>query len=78
MPFAFSMGNKQDELRICVQEQGHNLIAVTERQWDSLHDWNAIIEHYVLFRKNKLGKGGGGIASFLISTRMYRAPPEGG
>ena len=35
---ARSMGNKQDELEICVQLQGHNLIANTETWWDSSHD----------------------------------------
>jgi len=35
---ACSMGNKQEELEICVQLQGHDLIAITETWWDSLHD----------------------------------------
>ena len=40
---AHSMGNKQEELEICVWSQGHNLIAVRETWWDSSHDWNAVI-----------------------------------
>jgi len=38
------MGNKQEELDICVQSQGHDLIAITEIWWDSLHDWNFVID----------------------------------
>jgi len=31
-----SMGNKQEELEICVQSQSHDLIAITETWWDRL------------------------------------------
>ena len=53
---ARSMGNKQDELEICVRSQGHDLIVITEMWWDSSHDWNIVMEAYVLFRKDRLGK----------------------
>lgn len=47
-----NMGNKQEELEICVRLQGHDLIAVTEMWWDSSHDWNVVMDGYVLFRKD--------------------------
>jgi len=50
---ACSMGNKQEELEVCVWSQGHNLIAVTETWWDSSHDWNAVMDGYTLFRKDR-------------------------
>ncbi|GAB0208569.1 cAMP-dependent protein kinase inhibitor alpha [Grus japonensis] len=50
---ACSMGNKQEELEVCVQSQGHDLIAITETWWDSSHDWNAVMDDYVLFRKDR-------------------------
>ena len=50
---AHSMGNKQEELKICVWLQGHDLTAITETQWDSLHDWNSVIDAYTLFRKDR-------------------------
>ena len=46
------MGNKQEELEICMRLPGHDLIAVTEMWWDSSHDWNVLMDGYVLFRKD--------------------------
>ena len=45
----------------CVQPQGHDLYAITEMWWDSSHEWNAAMESYVLFRKDRLGKRGEGV-----------------
>lgn len=45
---ARSMGNKQDELEICVRLQGYNLIAIKETWWDSSRDWNAVMEGCVV------------------------------
>ena len=59
------MGNKQDSLEICVRSQGYHLIATTETWWDSAHDWNAVMEGYVLHRKDRLGKRGGGVALYV-------------
>ena len=53
---AWSMGNKQDELKICVRSWGHNLVAITETWWESLHAWTAVMEDYVLVREDRLGK----------------------
>jgi len=50
---ACSMGNKQEELEICVRSQGHDLMAITETWWDSSHDWNAVMDSYTLFRKDR-------------------------
>jgi len=55
------MGNKQEELEICVHSQGHDLIAITETWWDSSHDWNAVIDGYTLFRKHRPTRRGGGV-----------------
>ncbi|GAB0193231.1 mitochondrial enolase superfamily member 1 [Grus japonensis] len=62
---AHSMGNKQEELEVCVQSQGHDLIAITETRWDSLHDWNAVMDGYVLFRKDRPATRGGGVAPYV-------------
>uniref|UniRef100_A0A803XQR1 unspecific monooxygenase n=1 Tax=Meleagris gallopavo TaxID=9103 RepID=A0A803XQR1_MELGA len=63
---ARSMGNKQEELEFCVRSQGHDLIAITETWWDSLHDWNVVMEGYVLFRKDRLARRGGGVALYSL------------
>ncbi|GAB0207210.1 hypothetical protein GRJ2_003186600 [Grus japonensis] len=60
-----SMGNKQEELEVCVQLQGHDLIAITETWWDSSHDWNAVMDGYILFRKDRPARRGGGVALYV-------------
>ncbi|PKU42357.1 rna-directed dna polymerase from mobile element jockey- hypothetical protein [Limosa lapponica baueri] len=63
------MGNKQEELEICVQSQGHNLIA--ETWWDSSHDWNAVMDGYILFRKEAIK------LSILSRSRWMAAQSSG-
>ncbi|GAB0204592.1 mitochondrial enolase superfamily member 1 [Grus japonensis] len=45
--------------------QGHDLIAITEAWWDSSHDWNAVMDGYVLFRKDRPARRGGGVALYV-------------
>jgi len=68
---ACSTGNKQEELEICVQSQGHDLIAITETWWDSSHDWNAVIDGYTLFRKDRPTTRGGGVALHVREKLEY-------
>jgi len=49
---ARSRGNKQKELEIGMQSQGHDLTAVAETWWGSSHDRNAVMDGYTLFRKD--------------------------
>jgi len=62
---ARSMGNKQEELEICVWSQGDDLIAVTEIWWDRSCGWSAVIDGYVLFRKDRTTRLGGGVALYV-------------
>ncbi|GAB0210277.1 hypothetical protein GRJ2_003493500 [Grus japonensis] len=82
---ACSMGNKQEELEVCVRSQGHDLTAITETWWDSsilalhgkvlvvggdyrggfCHDWNAVMDVYVHFRKDRPTRQGGGVALYV-------------
>jgi len=39
-----------------VMSQSHDLIAIMETWWESLHDWNAVMGDYILSRKDRLGK----------------------
>ncbi|GAB0206526.1 hypothetical protein GRJ2_003118200 [Grus japonensis] len=59
------MGNKQEELEASVQSQGQDLIAIAETWWDSSHDWNAVMDGYVLFRKDRPARRGGGVALYV-------------
>ncbi|GAB0179239.1 hypothetical protein GRJ2_000389200 [Grus japonensis] len=62
---AWSMGNKQEELEMCVCLQGYDLIGITEMWWDSSNDWSVGMEGYRLFRKDRQGRRGGGIALYV-------------
>ncbi|GAB0175694.1 hypothetical protein GRJ2_000034600 [Grus japonensis] len=62
---ARSMGNKQEELEMCVCLQGYDLIGITETWWDSSYDWSVGMEGYRLFRKDRQGRRGGGVALYV-------------
>ncbi|PKU38936.1 hypothetical protein llap_10761 [Limosa lapponica baueri] len=62
---AHSTGNKQEELELHVQLWGHDLTAVTETWWDSSHDWNAVRDSYVLFRRDRPAGQGDGVALYV-------------
>jgi len=62
---ARSMGNKQEEMEICVQSQGHDLTAITETWLDNSHDWNAVMDGYTLFRKDGPTRRGGRVGLYV-------------
>ena len=45
--------------------KGHDLIAITETWWDNSRDWNAVMDGYTLFRKDRPTRGGGGVALYV-------------
>jgi len=61
---ACSMGNKQEELEAIVQQDRYDLVAITETWWDDSHDWSAM-DGYKLFRRDRRGKRGGGVALYV-------------
>lgn len=61
-PNICSMGNKLDDLEICVQSQAFDCTVITETQWDSLHDWNVATKGYIMFRKDRPESHTGGIS----------------
>ena len=56
-------GNKLDELHFCVQPQGHDLTVITEMQLDSSHNWNAVMDGYVLRKDRQQSK----VVEFLFT-----------
>jgi len=60
-----SMGNKQEELEAIVLLESYDLIAIMETWWDESHDWNVTLDGYRLFRRDRRGRRGGGVALFL-------------
>jgi len=56
------MGNKQEELEAIVQLDSYDLVAITETWWVDSHDWNAAMDGYKVFRSNRQGRRGSGVA----------------
>ncbi|PKU37320.1 mitochondrial fission process protein 1 [Limosa lapponica baueri] len=61
---AHSMGNKQDELEAMVQQDSYDVVAITEMWWDDGQNWNAAMDGYKLFRRNRQGRRGGGVGLY--------------
>ena len=59
------MGNKQEEMEAIVQQDRYDLVAITETWWDDSHDWSAAMDGYKLFRRNRQGRTGGGVAFYV-------------
>ena len=48
-----------------MQLQGCDLVGTMELWRDSSHDWNAAMDGYMLFRKDRLGRKGDGVALYV-------------
>ncbi|KAK4827172.1 hypothetical protein QYF61_015134 [Mycteria americana] len=62
---AHSMRNKQDKLEALVSSQSYEIIGMSETWWNESHDWSAGMEGYRLFRRDRQGKQGGGVALYV-------------
>jgi len=62
---ARSMGNKQEELEAIIQQDGYNLVAITDTWWDNSHDWHAVMDGYRHFRKDRPTRQGDGVALYV-------------
>jgi len=62
---ARSIGNKQEELEAIIQQDGYDLVAITETWWDSSHDWHAVMDGYRTFRKDSPTRRGGEVALYV-------------
>ena len=61
---AHSLENKQEELEATVLLESYNVVAIIETCWDESHDWCLPIDGYRLFRRDRQGKRGGGVALY--------------
>ncbi|CAM5130792.1 unnamed protein product [Natator depressus] len=62
---AQSLGNKQGELEVLVMSGNYDVIGITETWWDNSHDWSTVMDGYKLFRKDRQGRKGGGVALYV-------------
>jgi len=59
------MGNKQEELEAIAQQHSYDLVTITETWWDDCLDWSAAMDGYKLFRRDRRGKRGSGMALYV-------------
>ena len=59
------MGKKQEELEAIVQLENSDIVAVMETWWDDSHKWSAAMDVYKLFRRDRQGRRGSGIARYV-------------
>jgi len=59
------VGNKHEELEAIVQQDSYDLVPITEKWWDDCHDWSAVMDVYKLFRRDRRGKRGHGVALYV-------------
>ncbi|RMC05600.1 hypothetical protein DUI87_17685 [Hirundo rustica rustica] len=62
-----SMGNKKEELEAMVQ-QSYDVVAITGTWWDESHSWSTALNGYKLFRRDRQGRRGGGVALYIKQT----------
>ncbi|PKU29698.1 adaptin ear-binding coat-associated protein 1 [Limosa lapponica baueri] len=74
---ARSMGNKQEELEATVQQESYDVVTITEMWWDDSHDWSAAMDGYKLFRRDRQGRRGGGVALYVREGYECRELIEG-
>ncbi|TRZ13846.1 hypothetical protein HGM15179_013263 [Zosterops borbonicus] len=68
---ARSMGNKQEELEVMVPQQSCGVVAITETWWDDSHSWSTALDGYKLFRRDRKGRRGGGVALYIKKVFDY-------
>ncbi|KAK4805887.1 hypothetical protein QYF61_025754 [Mycteria americana] len=62
---ARSVGNKQEELEAIVHQENDDMVAIRETWWDDSHNRSASTDGYKLFRRDKRGRRGGGVALYV-------------
>ena len=70
---ARSIINKKNELNIMVDDIKPHIIGITEsRAHNDITYAELGVEGYVMFRKDRIGKKGGGVLFIYISSKIYQ------
>ncbi|KAF4803558.1 hypothetical protein TURU_015076 [Turdus rufiventris] len=48
-----------------VQQQSYDVVAIAETWWDDSHSWSTALDGYKLFRRDRKGRRGGGVALYI-------------
>ncbi|KAK4830875.1 LOW QUALITY PROTEIN: hypothetical protein QYF61_013804 [Mycteria americana] len=54
-----------EELEGIVYQENYDIVAITETWWDDSHNCSAAMDGYKLFRRDKRGRRGGGVALYV-------------
>ena len=58
-------GQQKIRVEAIVWQASYDLAAIMETWWDYSHDWSAAMDGYKLFRRNRQGRRGGGVALYV-------------
>jgi len=56
--------NKEEELELHAQSESYVITGITESWRENLHEWKTTMDGYRLFRKDRKGRRGGGVALY--------------
>ncbi|TRZ08490.1 hypothetical protein HGM15179_018622 [Zosterops borbonicus] len=48
-----------------VQQQSYDVVTITETWWNDSHSWSAAVDGYKLFKRDRKGVKGGGVALYI-------------
>ncbi|KAK4816233.1 hypothetical protein QYF61_013641 [Mycteria americana] len=54
-----------EELEAIVHQENYDMVAIMETWWDDSHNWSAAMDGYKLFRRDRRGRRGGGVALYV-------------
>ena len=56
------MRSKQEELEALAQSQSYDNVGLSETWWEESCEWSAVMDGYRLFRRDRQGRRGRGVA----------------
>ena len=73
-----SIVNKKNELNIMVQDSNPHIIGITE-SWanEDISDAELGLTGYVMFRRDRIGRRGGGVNLYIKEYNQMKANPFG-
>ncbi|RMC20200.1 hypothetical protein DUI87_01046 [Hirundo rustica rustica] len=56
---------QQEEVEAMVQQENYDIAAIMETWWGDSHNWKAAMDGYKLFRSDRQGRRGSGVALYV-------------
>ncbi|GAB0209581.1 hypothetical protein GRJ2_003423800 [Grus japonensis] len=55
----------KQELETIVQQENYDIVAITKTWWNDSHNWSAAMDNYKVFRRDRQGRRGSGVALYV-------------